>query len=125
MFEVLERTTETCIGVKVSGKVQAGDYSKVRPLLSNAIKAHGTINLVVLFEDLEGIADADVIREDVTAALQDLGDIAKVAIIGTEDWQEWAAKLMGPLTLGTKEKYFSLDEIDDAWTWACGMDWQE
>ena len=124
MFEIMEQTTESCIGVRVSGEIRANDYRKLEPLLTNAIKAHGIVNLVVHLEDLEGIEDADALREDVKLALKSYGDIGKIAVLGTEKWQEWAAKLMDPILFTIKVAYFGPDAMEEAWDWACGAGWK-
>ncbi|MGC9349574.1 MAG: STAS/SEC14 domain-containing protein [Anaerolineae bacterium] len=124
MLTIMEQSTETCLGIKVSGKLKAEDYDKVEPLLSNAIKAHGTVNLVIHIEDFEGYGDTDALRKDLQMAFNEYKDVAKVAIVGTEDWQEWFAKIIDPLTLGTDERFFQPDQTDEAWTWACGVDWK-
>ena len=124
MLTMMEQSTESCLGIKVSGTLEAGEHEKVKPVLSNAIKAHGTVNLVIYIEDFEGYSDADALRQDVQMALDEYRDVAKVAIVGTEDWQAWVAKIIDPLTLGTDERFFEPDQMDDAWTWACGVDWQ-
>ena len=45
MFELLDESTENCIGFRVSGKVSAEDYDVVLPKLDASIEAHGRINL--------------------------------------------------------------------------------
>ena len=42
MFEILDQSTEACIGFKVSGKVSAADYDILLPKLDKAIEAQGT-----------------------------------------------------------------------------------
>lgn len=125
MFTIMGRSTEDCIGVEVGGTVRTEDYEKLKPVLSNAIEAHGTINLVVYVKDFEGLEGMDVLREDLKLAFNEYKDIAKVAIVGDDRWQEWTAKLLGALTLGTQERYFEIEQMDEAWTWACGVGWKD
>ncbi|MGC9523645.1 MAG: STAS/SEC14 domain-containing protein [Anaerolineae bacterium] len=125
MFTMMDRSTEDCLGVEVSGMVRAEDYEKIKPVLANAIKAHGTISLVVYVKDFEGLGGMDALHEDLRLAFNEYKDIAKVAIVGDDRWQEWAAKLLSALTPGTQERYFEPEQMDEAWTWACGVGWAE
>ncbi len=125
MFEIMKETKGNCIGVEVRGEVQAEDYEKLEPILENAVKAHGTANLVVHVDALEGIGELDVIRRDAKLFFEHFSNLGKMAVVGTKKWQEWVAKLTDPIMFSTKVKYFNPEELDEAWTWACGAGWKE
>ena len=119
MFEIMERSTDTCIGIKVKGKARVEDYNKLEPIIDNAIKAHGSINMVVAIDDFEGYDDFDALKKDVEMGWDDVEHIARVAVVGDEAWQKWAVKLLSPFTMKMEEKFFEPDDLDAAWTWAC------
>lgn len=124
MFKLLDRSTETCIGLKVAGKLKADDYNHLQPVVNNAIQAHGTINMVLEVDEFEGYQDLDAILADVQMSLDKADAINKVAIVSESDWQEVATKVLDPLALNTNLEYFSMDQRDKAWTWACGQSWK-
>lgn len=119
MFKIDERSTESCIGLRVSGKLHADDYDTLDPIVQNAIKAHGSINLVLQLADFEGYEDIDAILADVEMSADAEGNIDRVALVSDSNWQEIAAKLLDPLTTKTDLKFFETSQVDAAWTWAC------
>ena len=120
MFEINEsRSSATCLGIKVSGKVSTADYRILRERLQAMIATHGQANLVVLIEDFEGWDDADAVREDVALGFDEYPQIDRAAFVVDNRWYAAAVKLLDPLTRLTEEKAFSPQEIDDAWDWAC------
>jgi hypothetical protein len=125
MFKLLNRSTESCIGLKVEGKLQAQDYDSLQPILENAFKAHGTINLVLEIEEFEGYKDIDAILKDVEMRINKFGQFSRVAIVSDEGWQEIATKLLAPLALKTDLEFFATEKRDEAWTWACGESWKQ
>jgi hypothetical protein len=42
--------------------------------------------------------------------------IEKMAIVGDKKWQEWLTKVAEPF-YAVEAKFFSPDDIDDAWAW--------
>ncbi|HSH04432.1 MAG TPA: STAS/SEC14 domain-containing protein [Anaerolineae bacterium] len=123
MFSLLERSTENCIGLEVSGTVKAGDYDNLTPIINNAVKANNTINMVLEMDDFDGYQDIDAVIADVEMGLETVDDIEKVAIVSDAKWQEMATKLLSPLTRSTQIKHFDKDARDQAWAWTCGSDW--
>ena len=121
MFEIMERSTETCIGVKVKGKARAEDYKKLEPVMDNAIKAHGSVNMVIYLDDFEGYEDFEALKKDAQMGWEEYENINRVAVVGGKDWQKIAVKLLSPLTLDMEEKHFDPADIEAAWTWACNQ----
>jgi hypothetical protein len=125
MFNLLSRSTESCIGLKVEGKLRAQDYDSLQPILENAFKAYGTINLVLEMEEFEGFKDIDAILKDVEMGIERFGQFGRVAVVSDEGWQEIATKLLDPLALKTDIEFFATDKRDKAWTWTCGESWKQ
>ena len=119
MFEILPESTDTCLGFKVSGKVTSQDYEAFLSKADEAIAEHGKINLVVVFGDFSGYADLDAAKDDWHFGTHQYRHVEKAAFIGEKKWQEWVVKLMDPFTR-TEERFFTPDEIDQAWQWASG-----
>lgn len=117
MIEILPRSTNTCIGFKVSGKVTVEDYGTLLPKLDEAIDAHGKINLLVQMGNFEGWGSLEAAKADFKMGTQQYRQVEKAAFIGDKRWQEWAVKIMDPFTRRTDERFFDLNEIDEAWQW--------
>jgi hypothetical protein len=117
MIEILPESTETAIGFKISGKVTAEDYEVLLPKLDEAIAASGKINLLVLMGDFEGWGSLDAAKADFELGTQQYRQVEKAAFIGEKKWQAWMVKIMDPFTRRTDEKFFELDQIQEAWNW--------
>lgn len=117
MFEILPESTETAIGFKISGKVTADDYDVLLPKLDEAIGAHGKINLLVLMDKFEGWKSLDAAKADFKFGTQEYHQVEKAAFVGDKKRLEWMVKIMDPFTRRTDERYFPLDQLDDAWAW--------
>ena len=120
MFEILPESTDTCIGFKISGKVNAEDYDTLLPELDEAIAAHGKINLLVVMENFEGWDGMQAAKADYQFGKHQYRQVEKAAFVSDKKWLEWSIKIMDPFTRRTKEKNFEPDQIDEAWAWVLG-----
>jgi hypothetical protein len=93
MFEILPESTDCNIGIKVSGKLTSEDYDVLLPKLDEAIGVHGKINLLMVLK------------------------VEKAAFVGDKKWQGWMVKILDPFTRHTKERFFEVDQLEDAWSW--------
>jgi hypothetical protein len=119
MFEIMEASTETCIGFKVTGKVAKADYDLLLPKLDEAIEAQGKINLVVVLEDFDGWAELDAAKADFDFGTTQYRDVERAAFVSDKKWHKWMVKIMDPFTRHTDEAYFDLSQLQAAWDWAC------
>lgn len=117
MIEILPQSTDKTIGFKISGKVAAEDYDILLPRLDEAISAHGKINLLVLMGDFKGWSGLDAAKVDYKMGTQQYRQVEKAAFIGEKSWQAWTVKIMDPFTRRTEERFFEIDELDEAWQW--------
>lgn len=120
MFEINEsRSSATCLGLKVRGKLAASDYRALKDRLDGMIKAHGSANLVIVIEDFDGWGDLGAVREDIQLGFQEYKHIDRAAYVTEKRWHAFAVKILDPITRHTEEKVFEPQNIDDAWDWAC------
>jgi hypothetical protein len=120
MFQILEESTETCIGFKASGKAVTADYEMLLPRLDKAIKAHGKINMVVVLEDFDGWGELDAAKADFRFGTDEYRDVERCAFVSDKKWHKWMVKIMDPFTRHTDEAFFELSQLQDAWDWASG-----
>ena len=117
MIEFLPESTETCIGIKVSNKVTAEDYESLLPQLDEAISDHGRINLLMVMSDFGGWSSLDAAKADYKFGTHQYRQVEKAAFVGEKKWQEWMIKVMDPFTRRTDERFFDLEQLDEAWSW--------
>ena len=120
MFEILDDSTESCIGFKVSQKVTGKDYEGLMSKLDTAIEAHGNINLLVLIQDFQGPADLDAAKADFKFGTGQYRQVERCAFVSDKGWHKWVVKLLDPFTRRTEEKFFEPSQLEEAWAWACG-----
>ena len=119
MFQILEESTETCIGFKAGGKAVAADYEMLIPKLDAAIEAHGKINIVVVLDSFDGWGELDAAKADFKFGTDQYRDVERCAFVSDKKWHQWAVKLMDPFTRRTDERYFEPSQLQEAWEWAC------
>ena len=117
MFEILPESTDTCIGFKISGEVNAEDYDTLLPKLDEAISAHGKVNLLMVMGDFEGISGLDAFKADFNFGTHQYRKVDKAAFVGDKKWLNWVVKIMDPFTRRTDEKLFESDQLEEAWQW--------
>ena len=120
MFEILPESTDTCIGFKISGEVNAEDYDTLLPKLDAAIAAHGKINLLAVLEDYEGFDGIKTAKADFQFGTHQYRQVEKAAFVSDKKWMERVVKIMDPFTRRTKEKNFTPDQLKEAWAWVLG-----
>ena len=120
MIELLPQSEETCIGIKISGKVITEDYDILLPKLDAAIAAHGKINLLVVMENFEGWDGIEAAKADFQFGKHQYRQVEKAAFVSDKKWLEWSVKIMDPFTRRTKEKNFEPHQLEEAWAWVLG-----
>ena len=120
MFEILSESTNTCIGFKVGGKLEAEDYDVLIPKLDEAIAAHGKINMLALVEGLEGWEGLDAAMADFRVGTDQYRNVERCAFVSDKNWHKWVVKLLDPFTRRTKEAFYEPSQVEEAWAWAKG-----
>lgn len=120
MFEILPESTDTCIGVNVSGELSTEDYAEFLPKLDAAIEAHSKINLVLVMGDFEGWSSMDAAKADYKFGTQEYRHVERAAFVGDKTRQNLMVKIMSPFTRHTHERFFEMDQLEEAWEWAKG-----
>ena len=117
MIKILPQSSEAAVGFEVSGKIIVEDYDILLPKIDEAIAAFGTINLLVVMGDLKGWDGLDAAKADFKFGTQEYRQVEKAAFIGDKKWQEWMIKIMDPFTRRTDERFFKMDQLEEAWRW--------
>ncbi|MCB0164054.1 MAG: STAS/SEC14 domain-containing protein [Anaerolineae bacterium] len=103
------------IGVKIDSMLTKKDYQKLIPLIEERIDKVDKLKLFIEFEEFDGI-EPGALLEEFKFDAKHRHDFEKIAIVGHNRWQKWAAKL-SEIFFDAEIKYFGDDEIQPAWRW--------
>ena len=115
MFTKMDKSSGNVLGVKVSGVIKRKDYEVIDSEADAILEEYDSMSVLMYFDKF--------IWEVVTAWGKDAGfglkygdKIYKFAIVGDKKWQEKLVKWATPF-YGDKAKFFSKEEVDQAWDW--------
>ena len=117
MIEILSQSTEKAIGFKFSSEITAEDYDVLVPKIDEAIAASGKINVLILMGEFKWRGGLEGAKADFKFGTQQYRQVEKAAFVGVKKWQEWMVKMMDPFTRRTDERFFDLEQLDEAWDW--------
>ncbi len=117
MIKILPQSSQSCIGVLVSGSMTSEDYKALLPLLDKAIAASGRVNLLVMMRDFEGWAGLEPLTTDFELGANQYRQVEKAAFVSKQKWLEWAVWIMDPVTRRTHQRFFSPAQLEEAWKW--------
>lgn len=115
MVTSLPQSSGRILGFKLSGKLHDEDYQQFVPVVEAALKEHGKVRMLSLFEDFHGW-DAMALWDDTKFSTKHCADIERLAIVGDQIWEKWMAVICKPFTRSTI-KYFDAQDIESAWAW--------
>lgn len=116
MYEILNRTEENIIALRVSGKLTASDFKTLRPYLEEKARQHGSLRVLFLMEDWHGWESFAALWEDLKTDVRLNEYVERLAMVGEEDWERWMTTLSKPFAKG-QLRYFDRSQIDEAWAW--------
>jgi hypothetical protein len=101
--------------LKAVGKLTHKDYETITPMLESAIAGvdHPKINVLIDAQDFKGW-ELRAAWDDFKLGLKHGKEFQKMAIVGHEKWQEYAAKI-GSWFVAGQAKHF--ESVDEAITW--------
>ena len=77
MIEILDRSSDKVVGIRVAGKLLHEDYQQFVPMLERRIADHGSVRCLVEMIDLHGIAPAaSGMRSSSTSSTRDRSSVA-------------------------------------------------
>ena len=115
MFHILSFTKENIVALKATGKISGEDYKKIQPLLEKTVKDHGSIDLYIEIENIEGVKPA-ALWEDFKAYFNYVNKINKIAVVGEDNWTKALTATIKPLVKG-EVKFYTADDSLEAKKW--------
>ena len=118
MITLLPQGEGATIGIQVNGRIDKAEEEKWIVIFDKLIKEHQTINVLVL---LNGKIDIgiDVAYEDLKWTMDHMSNMNKLAFVSSSRVLKWLVAIDSPFAklVGIDEKYFTSDELQDAWDW--------
>lgn len=119
MFEILPKSHDGTIAIRVTGTLTDEDYQSVLiPALEQALAKKGKLRVLLLFEDFEGW-DLQAAWDDAVFGMKQRADFDRLALVGAPSYVEWGMRLFAPLMSGSIRS-FPAGKVDDAWQWIEG-----
>jgi SpoIIAA-like len=118
MIVILPQSTEDCLVVRFSGKVDSQDYQQFLEAINPRLKEGNPISLVVELQDFKFYGDFESAKQDFKFGFGEYSLIHRAALVGDQKWIEWFTRFIGPFTR-TEEKHFSENQLEEATKWAC------
>ncbi len=115
MIQILDRTKNNVLGIKVGGLLHDSDYQEFVPVVDAVIKERGAIRLLWLFEDFRGW-DPKAMWDDLKFGVQHYTSVERVAVVGQNLGEKLLAQIYRPFTKA-KVRYFDQSELAAAWQW--------
>ncbi len=103
------------IELKASGKLKHGDYTIMIPMLKQALKSmpNPKVNMLIDATEFQGW-ELEAVWDDFKFGIEYKDVFLKIAIVGTEKWQEYLTKI-GSWFMHGKVKFFY--DLNEAKVW--------
>lgn len=118
MIEILPGSSETCLAVRFSGRVNGQEYQQFIDAVDERLLIQEKLDLVCEFVDFNFYGDFESAKEDFKFGFGEYKRIRKAAFVGDQIWIEWFTRFFGPFTR-TEEKHFPAGQFEAAFEWAC------
>ena len=117
MIEFMPESNANVVGIKAGGRLTDADYKEVLiPRLEALFDAHGTLDLLILFDESFEGWDLEAAWDDLSLGLRHRADFRKLALVGAPRWVELTMRLSAFLMKG-ETRMFPADRRDEAWRW--------
>ena len=106
---------DSYVAIKAIGKLTHEDYQRIVPLLDAALAEMDEPQLKVLFDASEFQGwELRAAWDDFKLGISHRTHFQRVALYGSHNWQEWAAKVASWFISGDVQ---SFDNVDEALAW--------
>jgi len=118
MITKLPQSAGPTIGFEITGKIDAEAESSWIAGIEETIKEHGPISaLVYLKDDARWGVKAGI--EDIKWIMGHMKNVKKVAVVADSAAWKWLIAMDSKFAkmFNIDEKYFTSEQIDEAWSW--------
>jgi hypothetical protein len=114
MFEILEGSAGSVVGIRVFGEVTDEDYDRLLPELKRVIDEHGELNFLCRFDGASGL-EKEAVWRDLKFTARHLSDLSRCAVVKDQDWQDMLGRLGSVFPV--EVRVYRRDDEEAAWTW--------
>lgn len=118
MYRILDGSENGIVGIKVESRLTGEEYELLNAYLEQLAQEVGPIKFLCDLTEFEGL-DSQGLWDEMTCHLRKIHDYPRIAVVGSRRWLECGTKVFEPW-LQTQLKYFTPDQIDEAWFWVKG-----
>jgi universal stress protein A len=115
MFKPIPVNVKGVVAFKAVGKLTHDDYQRFLPTLEAILREEGPISLLLELENFHGW-ELEAAKDDYEFARTHLDSFRRIAIIGDRGWERWLALMAKPFT-DIKVRFFTRDQLTEAWDW--------
>lgn len=115
MIHLINIKKDNLISAKISGKISKSDVENIHSLIHTIIEKGKKVDFYFEMEDFTGYTLKGFL-EDIKVDSAHISDYGKMAFVGENKWQEFAAKITDFFT-SSEVKYFDLKDKEQAKTW--------
>jgi len=115
MFQFIPVSEKDIVAVKVSGKLTDNDYQDFLPHLTTLIHKYAPLSMLIELEDFRGW-EPKALWDDFKFDKHHTQDFKRIAIVGQHIWEKWMT-VFGKAFLDAEIRFFSQDQLQDAWEW--------
>lgn len=122
MLNMIEDLPDHVIGIRITDKLRAEDYSEqLVPLVNERLEKHRKLDLLCCIEGEWKGMEAGAAWQDLRLGLGKLGHWGRMALISDIGWLENAVKFFRVLSPG-ELRHFDSDDYEAARQWVCEQD---
>lgn len=115
MLQFLPIEERNLFAVRATGKLTSDDYQQFLPELETRIGDQEQVSILMELDDFHGWT-LEAAKDDFRIGSKFGDRIERIALVGDKLWQRWMAAMSKPFING-QIRYFSRDEVGDAWDW--------
>jgi hypothetical protein len=117
-FTIIDATGPV-ISAKIGGEIAKSEVSQIQALALDAIRRCGKINALFILEDFRGWKRGDE-WGDITFLTEHDKEIARIAVVGEEEWRDLIYAFLAKGFRGAEVEYFLPANLASARAWLEG-----
>lgn len=116
MIEPIPLPVDNVIGIRIDGKINADDVSRITDVIEARLERHSKLRVYVEVERFSGMS-VEAFFKDVAFSLRHIRDFEREAIVSDTAWLEKLATIGDRLFPSIEVRHFSKSEKDEALRW--------
>jgi hypothetical protein len=117
-FTIIDATGPV-ISAKIAGEIAKSEVSQIQAVALDAIRRCGKINALFILEDFRGWKRGDE-WGDITFLTEHDKEIARIAVVGEEEWRDLIYAFLAKGFRGAEVEYFLPANLASARAWLEG-----